>query len=157
MSYYRLNTLVNNNEQEALKEMIFKRARERAQALVEDVQDSFTSSIQADVMDMARESFVSNNNPFSQKAGVIEEDTLSTEEREIGFAKRQVKDIKAQISSTNKVNNSELVSQQVESTMLEARNGLNNKQTFVGALDFLNSQATIALVKNKGKSFEAVA
>lgn len=157
MSYYRLNTLVNNNEQEALKEMIFKRARERAQALVEDVQDSFTSSIQADVMDMARESFVSNNNPFSQKAGVIEEDTLSTEEREIGFAKRQVKDIKAQISSTNKVNNSELVSQQVESTMLDARNGLNNKQTFVGALDFLNSQATIALVKNKGKSFEAVA
>ena len=40
--------------------------------------------------------------------------------------------------------------------MLEARNQINKKSNLIGALDFLNSQASIALVKNRGQNFEAV-
>ena len=55
---YQFNSYVNRKEAESLKQMIFQRARERAQ--------SMTSDVQADVMSIARESFVSSNNPFSQ-------------------------------------------------------------------------------------------
>jgi hypothetical protein len=41
--------------------------------------------------------------------------------------------------------------------MTDARNEFSQKSTFLGALDFLNSQASISLIKNKGKSFEALA
>ena len=51
---YQLNSYVNRKEAEALKDMIFKRARERAQSMTDDVQ--------ADVMSIARESFTSKGN-----------------------------------------------------------------------------------------------
>ena len=44
---YQFNSYVNRKEAEALKEMIFRRARERAQSMTDDVQ--------ADVMSIARE------------------------------------------------------------------------------------------------------
>ena len=55
---YKFDSIVNRNEAAALKEMIFKRAQERAQVMSEDTQ--------SDVMDMARDSFVSKDNPFSK-------------------------------------------------------------------------------------------
>ena len=55
---YQLNSFVNKKEAEALKELIFKRVKERAGAM--------TSDVQTDIMNVARESFVSTNNPFSQ-------------------------------------------------------------------------------------------
>ena len=156
MSNYSLNSTVSRQEAEALKEMIFKRARERAQALTEDVQTSYTNSVQNDVMDLARDSFVAKKNPFSQVTAQVEaEETVKNEE--IGFAKRQVNDIKAQIDSRNKIANSELASYQIDSAMLATREEFVNKTGFMGALNFLNSQATISLVKNKGQSFEALA
>ena len=45
----------------------------------------------------------------------------------------------------------------MNANMDEARIGLDKKHSFMGALEFLNSQASISLVKNKGKSFEALA
>ena len=59
MSSYNYDSIVSRNEAEALKEMIFKRARERADALDKEVKTSYTSDIQNDVMDLARDSFVS--------------------------------------------------------------------------------------------------
>ena len=55
---YNFNSYVNKGEADALKEMIFKRAQERSKA--------YTDDVQSDVMDLARESFVSNGNPFSK-------------------------------------------------------------------------------------------
>ena len=62
------NSIVSRSETEALKEMIFKRAREREEALNADTQEQYTTSVQRDVMDIARDSFVSTtkNNPFAQ-------------------------------------------------------------------------------------------
>ena len=45
----------------------------------------------------------------------------------------------------------------VNSNMADAREDFVKKPSFMGALDFLNSQATISLVKSKGKSFDAIA
>ena len=55
---YKFDSIVNKQEADALKEMIFRRVRERSNSMNEEVQ--------TEVMDLARDSFVSNNNPFSQ-------------------------------------------------------------------------------------------
>ena len=60
MSNYKYDSIVSKTEVEALKDMIFKRARERAEALNKTVQENYTSSVQKDVMDIARESFVAS-------------------------------------------------------------------------------------------------
>lgn len=157
MSTYSLNTTVSRQEAEALKEMIFKRARERAQALIEETQNSYTKSAQTDIMDMARDSFVSIKNPFSQKETITENNVENQRDAEIGFAKRQISEIKKQIDLKNNVANTVAKYKEVESTMDDARADLGKKPAFIGALEFLNSQATIALVKNKGQQFEALA
>ena len=77
--------------------------------------------------------------------------------QEIGFAKRQVKEIKAQVSQYQANATNDIKNKEVEFTMEEARANLNNKVSFTGALNFLNSQASIALIKNKGQKFEALA
>lgn len=160
------NFIVSQSEVAALKEMIFKRASERAQALTDEVQSSYTSSIQLDVMDLARDSFVSSKNPFSQKVeqeiktSAVESETKTetkSETPEIGFAKRSVEEIKSQIHYRNMNVNSNIVNREVESTMDEARADFSKKSTFMGALDFLNSQASIALVQKRDSKFEALA
>ena len=40
--------------------------------------------------------------------------------------------------------------------MMEARAALGNKATFMGALNFLNSQAAISLVKTRADKFEMI-
>lgn len=156
MNNYRLNSLVSNSEQDALKEMILKRAKERAQSFTNEVQNDYTNNIQNDIMDLARESFNVSKNPFLQNE---KNDIKPIEEKneEIGFAKRQVSEIKSQIVSNNKTANYDMSSKEVESMMLLARADFSKKSSFMGALNFLNSQASIALIKNKGKNFEALA
>ena len=149
MSNYNLKSIVSNSEQEALKEMIFKRVRDRAKAMNDEVQNSYTKATQNEVMDLARESLTIKQNPFAEK----KEDN----KQEIGFAKRQVKEIKAQVSQYQANATNDIKNKEVEFTMEEARANLNNKVSFTGALNFLNSQASIALIKNKGQKFEALA
>ena len=156
MNKRSFNSIVSNTEQEALKDMIFKRARERAQAMNEEVQNSYTGLIQNDVMDLARDSFVAQKNPFSQIVENVEVESAK-KEQEIGFAKRHVKEIKSQISNKQKVVNNEIINSQVENAMADARGEFARKKSFMGALDFLNSQASISLVKSHGKTFEAFA
>ena len=161
MNNYKFNSIVSNKEQEALKEMIFKRAQERTQAFTDDVQASYTSSVQNDVMNIARDSFVSSKNPFAQLIEPKKEEPEIVEEKneteEIGFAKRQVSEIKTQINNNNKISSSNIANKEVELAMASARMDFTKKTSFMGALNFLNSQASIALIKNKGQTFEALA
>ena len=157
MNNYKFDSIVSRNEQEALRDMIFKRARERAEALNDNIQSSYANDIKSDVMDLARDSFVSEHNPFSQKSEpttVVEE---KAPEAEIGFSKRHVETLKAQIEYKNKLTREEIVNKETEANMQDARADFSSKKTFMGALDFLNSQASIALVKTKDKRFEAIA
>ena len=41
--------------------------------------------------------------------------------------------------------------------MMEARNALTNNSNFVGALNFLNSQAAVSLIKTRETHFDVIA
>ena len=149
---YKFDSIVSKNEAAALKDMIFKRAQERAK--------SFNDDAQADVMDMARNSFVSKDNPFSK---IIEntkpENTTTKEEIEkttqnddgVGFP--MPKEVKLQ---QNNVINNQITSSTINNNMREAREALTNKKSFMGALNFLNSQAAVSLMRTRADKFEIV-
>ena len=152
---YKFDSIVNKHEADALKDMIFKRARERAKAFNEDTQ--------SDVMDMARESFVSKNNPFSkiientnninpeQQVKNKQEVAVEPQEKDdIGFP---VKELKLQ---QNRNINSQLTAATINNNMAEAREALSNKKSFMGALNFLNSQAAVSLMRTRADKFEVV-
>ncbi len=166
---YQFNSYVNRKEAESLKQMIFQRARERAQ--------SMTSDVQADVMSIARESFVSSNNPFSQivtqpqeevktqetvqsteqKTTALHEYVEAAEEKaqEVGFPQ---KSMVSQAANQNQMIQEQVSARQVQDTMREARAGLTNKKSFMGALSFLNSQAAVSLLnKRAGSGVDIVA
>lgn len=146
---YKFDTFVNKQEADALKEMIFKRARERSETMSEEVQ--------TDVMDMARNSFVSDNNPFSKivnKPVVQEEPAVQkSEEREIGFPQREGGQ---RIAGQSRLIKEQIVASTVQSTMQEARAGLSNKSSFMGALNFLNSQAAVSLIRTRADKFDII-
>ena len=168
---YQFDSYVNRQEAEALKEMIFKRARERA--------NSMTSDVQSDVMNIARESFVSNNNPFSQISAQVKEPQTKSEPEviesanvrnsnlhefveaaeaaveEVGFPQRN---LFAGAANQNRVIREQMTSSQIQNNMIEARQGLSNKKSFMGALAFLNSQAAASLMnKRAGQGIDIVA
>lgn len=170
---YQFNSFVNRQEAEALKELIFKRAKERANSMTDDVQ--------ADIMNIARESFVSNKNPFAQLLQQNEEATVQETKPEpssvktsalhefveaaeaaaeeaagddIGFP---IKDYTGIIKQNTMIRD-QITTAQVQNTMIEAREGLTNKKSFMGALSFLNSQAAASLLnKRVGHGIDVVA
>ena len=160
MSNYSFNSTVSSQEAEALKAMIFKRAQERAQALVDDTKKAYTDNFQAEVMDLARESFVANKNPFSNIENKTETKTETEQtnlQQEIGYANRHISEIKTQIYYRNKDTNDNIANKEVESAMDDARSSTARKQSFTGALEFLNSQASISLINKRKSGFEAIA
>lgn len=152
---YKFDSIVNKSEADALKDMIFRRVRERSQGMNEKVQ--------SDVMNLARDSFVSSDNPFSkiinsnkpqESVEQLTEPAKTVENQGIGFP---VREAKTRISGQSFVLNEQLASAEIASTMQEARAGLSSKQSFMGALNFLNSQAAISLIKTRADKFELLA
>lgn len=151
---YKFDSIVNRNEAAALKEMIFKRAQERAQVMSEDTQ--------SDVMDMARDSFVSKDNPFSKiientKPSVVEPEKVQPakvepeqKSEEIGFPMPEAR------LQQNKIINNQMTASAINNNMAEAREALSNNKSFMGALNFLNSQAAVSLMRTRADKFEIV-
>ena len=144
---YKFDSIVGKNEADALKEIIFRRARERAESMNEDVQ--------SDVMNLARDSFVSKNNPFSQIIENAQQKAVEKEQenKEIGFPQRELKP--RAVEQTREVRE-QAAAETIQSTMREARAGLENKKSFMGALEFLNSQAAVSLMRTRADKFEVV-
>ena len=169
MYNYSTPTTVNSQEAEALKEMIFNRVRSRAEALNKETQESYVDNVQIELMDLARASFRSTKNPFMGSNTPVEEKTSKLEETEevyvekaesktyegIGFAQTRNDYVYSQIKLKTNISNESLAKDAVMSTMSDARQSLENKSSFMGALNFLNSQASIAIVNKTGKHFEA--
>ena len=159
MAYSLNSSFVNKQEADALKEMIFKRARERAEKLNEEFQQ--------DIMESARNSFVSKNNPFSQiienSVSANPEISLQNTEKSIektepvpeglGFPQRQLNSLAAE---QGRLVNENVAAAAIQSTMTEARAGLSNKASFMGALNFLNSQGAVSLMRTRSDRFEVV-
>ena len=149
---YKFDSIVSKNEAAALKDMIFKRAQERAK--------SFNEDAQADVMDMARDSFVSKDNPFSriientiQENKTVEPEAVEKKQKDDGVGFPMPKEVKLQ---QNQVINNQITSSAINSNMREAREALTNKKSFIGALNFLNSQAAVSLMRTRADKFEIV-
>ena len=148
--------IVPNNEAEALKEMIFKRVRERAEALNDETQNSYMTSAKIDVMELAKESFEAPRNPFSMssKSGEVKADN---EPERVKEARAHADEIRKQIDNNNKIATEKIADKEALDNMNMAREALSKKTSFIGALDFLNSQATISLVNKSGSKFAALA
>ena len=144
---YNFDSIVGKHEADALKEMIFRRARERAESMNEDVQ--------SDVMNLARDSFVSKNNPFSQIIENAQQKAVEKEQedKEIGFPQRELKP--RAVEQTREVRE-QAAAETIQNTMREARAGLENRKSFMGALEFLNSQAAVSLMRTRADKFEVV-
>ena len=56
----------------------------------------------------------------------------------------------------NQVINNQITSSAINSNMREAREALTNKKSFIGALNFLNSQAAVSLMRTRADKFEIV-
>ena len=106
---------------------------------------------------MARTSFVSDNNPFSKivnKPVVQEEPTVQkSEERAIGFPQREGGQ---RIAGQSRLIKEQIAASTVQSTMQEARAALSNKSSFMGALNFLNSQAAVSLIRTRADKFDII-
>ena len=168
MTNYIQKSIVSSSEAEALKEMIFQRARARAEALTKETETSYTTAVHADIMDLARNTVNPDKNPFrliaepqqeqqkpEQTPVQVEEKTIKTDG--LGFSPRKHNTVKTDILTRNKDVAEVLTSKEVLSVMDDAHNNLSRKQSFTGALNFLNSQASISLIKSRGKAFEAMA
>ena len=149
---YKFDSIVSKNEAAALKDMIFKRAQERSK--------SFNEDAQADVMDMARDSFVSKDNPFSKiientknENKTVEPEAVEKKQKDDGVGFPMPKEVKLQ---QNQVINNQITSSAINSNMREAREALTNKKSFIGALNFLNSQAAVSLMRTRADKFEIV-
>jgi len=162
MSAFISNSTVNRQEAETLKEMIFNRVRARAEEFNKETQDTYTTNIQYDVMDIARDSFISTKNPFSTNT-TVENKATEIKEEKIEEEKISNSGLGFEVSSkkvpntNNQAINYEIVQKTINDNMNTARNELNKSSGFVGALNFLNSQASIALVEKRGKNFVATA
>lgn len=152
---YKFDSIVNKSEADALKDMIFRRVQERSKGMNDEVQ--------TDVMDLARDSFVSKDNPFSkiintssseENQAPSEVQTVTKEDNAIGFP---IKEPKLRVNGQSRIINEQITSAAIASTMQEARSGLSNKQSFIGALNFLNSQAAISLIRTRADKFEVLA
>ncbi len=172
---YNFDSFVNRKEAETLKEMIFQRTKEKAEAL--------TSNIQADVMDIARASFESSHNPFAQILKTAEKSQTvdsETKEEKIPNNQNEIKSsslhqfvekpeknqkkssfepttLNSNAAIQNKLIKEQIAVVQVKNAMEEARSGLASRKSFIGALEFLNSQAAISLLKTRADKFEALA
>lgn len=177
MNNYKFNSIVSHTEVQALKDMIFKRARERAESMNKEAQETYTTNIQFDVMNVARESLVANKNPFifdkfekkqdlptveveNNKAVEVEKQEEQSikkdvQIRDIGFGTRNY--VKTKINDNVQIKDELIATAAVNENIQDTRKDFRSKSTFLGALDFLNSQATISLVRSKDKSFDAIA
>ena len=159
---YDYKSIVSKSESEALKELIFNRARERAVALNKQTQDSYTTAIKNELMDIARDSFNKSGNPFAIKNETVTKEEavkdIAEKKEEIGFPQRKVADnLKSQIEYKNNLLREAAAQNEIKSVMENAGMDFGNKKNFIGALNFLNSQASLSVINKSKHGFEAIA
>ena len=161
MQNYNYNrAIVSKSETEALKEMIFNRARQRAAAMAQEAQNQYTSSFKDEIMDIARSSFNAPGNPFAQKITETKTENNAKPEKQaqIGFEQKQTgKEINQIIKSKNDITKEIASQKEISRVMQTAATEFENTKQFVGALNFLNAQAGINLADRRKTRFEIIA
>ena len=114
-------------------------------------------------MDIARDSFKSTGNPFVPKQEEVKDEFVKTEQeteekKEIGFPERKVvENLKASIEYKNNLIKEAVAQDEVKSVMKDAGIDFGNRKSFIGALNFLNTQASLSVINKRSKGFEAIA
>lgn len=154
MSNINLN-LNSNDDYKSLKEAIFKRAREKAEALNAELKSSYTSDIKNDVMESARVSV--RNNPFINL--LLEEETVveKTETKELNKEIQHSREwglTKQRRQAHSKISNQLYTAAVREGAMREASETIRQNQNIMNSLVFLNTQAAIQLNRRYSVHFE---
>lgn len=144
---------IDRKETASIKDAIFRRAREKAEALTEEKSENYTSQVQKDVMDIARETIKpSPMNPFNQfmdNLGIQNgQPTVSeTNQQPVTDTEKlketYTKELKRNIES---VSHQAFANSVKEETMTEARNQFRSNLN--ATLSFLNTQAAIKAAEN---------
>ena len=149
MSNINFNLNSNNEDYNSLREAIFKRAREKAEALNTELKSGYTSDFKNDVMESARVSV--RNNPF---INLFEEETSVTEEPKV-----EANEVRPEIKHSrdwqpakakrmpSRLNNQLYTAAIREGAMREASATIHQNKSLMASLNFLNTQAAIALNK----------
>lgn len=152
------SSIVDAQEISALKEMIFRRAKERAEAMTDGVNQTYTSDIKNDVMDIAHKSFVASKNPFSEIVNAKSEEPTQVENKcEIGFKQVSSSDLMNEMANRSQQIKAELNYHAIQANMSELQSDYVQKASFTGALDFLNTQGALSLLKKNTNNFEVLA
>lgn len=158
MQSYESKMIVSQSEVLALKELIFNRARQRAEALADDTKTKYTASFRDEVMDIARKSFDTNNNPFAQNQKKSTAINNVEKQESVGFKqKTSAENIKKIIKAKSELVNEKIANREISGIMDDAGAEHIRTRNFTGALDFLNTQAVIKLADKNKSSFEAIA
>ena len=148
MSNINFNLNSNNNEYNTLKEAIFKRAREKAEALNAELKTNYTSDIKNDVMESARLSV--RNNPFLNLFEEEEVQEVTTEVKPLPSKEiRHSRDYQPTKPRrfNSKLNNDLYNAAIIDNAMREASETVRQNKNIMQCLTFLNTQAAIALNK----------
>ena len=146
MSNINFNLNTGKEDFTSLKEAIFKRAREKAEALNSDVKNGYTSDIKNDIMESARISV--RNNPFLNLIEEKEEiTTTEVEEKPEIKHSRDYYPERPKRQAPSRINNQLYAAAVRDSAMREASETLRQNQNVMRCLTFLNTQAAIALNK----------
>ncbi len=160
MQNYNYNAIVSRNEAEALKEMIFNRIRQRAEAMAKDAQNNYTTSFKEEIMDIARSSVEVQRNPFNTQIKEQKTNNVhsSEQKQEVGFKQKvSENNIKEIIRQKNEIVRENAAQNEIAGVMNKAGEEFGNSKNFVGALKFLNAQAGVNMANKHKTSFEAIA
>ena len=162
MHNHDYRNIVSRSETQALKEMIFNRARQRAEALTQDTQQQYTSNFKNEIMEIARNSFNAPGNPFSDK--IVNQNHAGKQtanagrQEEIGFPQKiNAENIKEIIKERNSALDRSIANNEIMDVMQSSEISTDKSKNFVGALAFLNAQAGLQLAEQRKSKFEAIA
>lgn len=157
---------IDRAETASIKEAIFKRAREKSNTLATEKNDNYSSQVQNDVMEIARESITeSPMNPFNQfmenmglnsnkvvndvsTQNVVNQQFVQQEQKISQTSNIEdiyTKEVKRNIES---VSNKTFVNSVKNETMTAARNQFRQGTNLMATLNFLNTQAAIRMAEN---------
>ena len=158
---------IDRAETASIKEAIFRRAREKSNTLATEKNENYSTQVQNDVMEIARESITeSPMNPFNQfmenmglnaknVANNIQSQNVANsapvqQEAKVSqttpnLEEIYTKEVKRNIES---VSNKTFVNSVKDETMTAARNQFRQGTNLMATLNFLNTQAAIRMAES---------
>lgn len=153
--FVQVKPKIEQKEVSLIKEVIFKRAREKAQQMNDEQNAQYTTDVKNDIMEIASANFKSSEfNPFNKfkesmglntpKVETPAEPVAETKAEPAQELSPKFKPLKHNVQSVSNSNYSNSVK---DETMTAARNQFRHNMDLTTSLNFLNAQAAIQMAK----------